>query len=359
MFGTYRTLLALAVVATHLLRIPSLGPHAVHGFFILSGYLMTTIMHRSYGYTLRGVGSFALNRSLRLYPTYWAVLAIILTTMMIWGGGQLRSFHSAIYFPASWSEWAQNLSLIFPAQIPMEMTPRLVPPAWALTVELFYYILIALGISRSRKTTLVWVAASLGYLLFTHIHNLGYDSRYVHMAAGSLPFSLGALIFHYQDVLGKRLQRLANFRFLSVLGAGFVLNSLVAAMAKHFLHSEALQTLCLYLNLPINFLCVAILMTKPKLPIAFKIDKRIGDFSYPVYLSHWYAGFLASMLLFGHPARGLSPEGLASFALASIICIGISLLTIRLVDHPVERMRSKVKAALWRDQAGPANATKS
>jgi peptidoglycan/LPS O-acetylase OafA/YrhL len=39
MFGTYRTLLALAVMASHLLKVPGIGGHAVHGFFILSGYL--------------------------------------------------------------------------------------------------------------------------------------------------------------------------------------------------------------------------------------------------------------------------------------------------------------------------------
>ena len=51
MFGTYRTLLALMIVALHLGGVPVIGGYAVFGFYILSGYLMTLIMQTSYGYS--------------------------------------------------------------------------------------------------------------------------------------------------------------------------------------------------------------------------------------------------------------------------------------------------------------------
>lgn len=348
MFGVYGTLLALAVVATHLLRVPSIGGHAVHGFFILSGYLMTTVMQRSYGYSLRGFGSFALNRFLRLFPTYWAILVIILCTGFWWGRDSLKSMNSAIYLPTTMVEWLQNLTLIFPANIPMLVTPRLAPPTWALTVELMYYLLIALGISRSRNLTIVWVCASICYTIYSHLTALGYDSRYTHLISGSLPFSIGALIFHYEGKFRELIRSFASFRSLLVLGCLFVVNSMAAAGGKHLWGSESIQTICLYLNLLINFFIVTILLTKPKMPIPFSIDKRIGDLSYPIYLSHWHASFLASMLVFGHTARGPTLEGIVSFVLALIICTVISIFTIRFVDHPVERLRSKVKTRLWR-----------
>ena len=58
MFGTYRTLLALMVVALHLGGYRVMGAYAVFGFYILSGYLMTLIMHVSYGYSTSGFGRY-------------------------------------------------------------------------------------------------------------------------------------------------------------------------------------------------------------------------------------------------------------------------------------------------------------
>ena len=52
MLGSFRFILALLVVTQHLLLIPSVGHFAVHGFFILSGFLMTLVMSDTYGYTL-------------------------------------------------------------------------------------------------------------------------------------------------------------------------------------------------------------------------------------------------------------------------------------------------------------------
>jgi peptidoglycan/LPS O-acetylase OafA/YrhL len=51
MFGFFRTLLALAVVVEHLGPAHYVGPYAVFGFYVLSGYLMTLIMHETYGHT--------------------------------------------------------------------------------------------------------------------------------------------------------------------------------------------------------------------------------------------------------------------------------------------------------------------
>jgi peptidoglycan/LPS O-acetylase OafA/YrhL len=43
MFGSYRTFLAVLVIANHIGGISEIGRYAVYGFFVLSGYLMTYI----------------------------------------------------------------------------------------------------------------------------------------------------------------------------------------------------------------------------------------------------------------------------------------------------------------------------
>ena len=88
MLGLVRTIFALMVMAYHLLfgRAP-LGFYPVFGFYIISGYLMTLIMHESYGYTWKGRYSFAVNRFLRLYPQYWTAAAISLFSLsFFWVG---------------------------------------------------------------------------------------------------------------------------------------------------------------------------------------------------------------------------------------------------------------------------------
>jgi peptidoglycan/LPS O-acetylase OafA/YrhL len=63
-----RYILATIVAETHLW---SLGPAwtghiAVFAFYTLSGYLMTRVLHERYGFSVRGIVAFLLNRVLRI-----------------------------------------------------------------------------------------------------------------------------------------------------------------------------------------------------------------------------------------------------------------------------------------------------
>lgn len=76
MFGILRTILAINVVLLHVFSVPTLGNYSVSFFFVLSGFLMTYIMHETYGFDLKGVKYFWLNRILRLYPIYLIIILI-------------------------------------------------------------------------------------------------------------------------------------------------------------------------------------------------------------------------------------------------------------------------------------------
>ena len=65
MFGVFRLILAFNVVAFHIAGIPTIGRYAVYSFFILSGFLMATIMHKTYGYDVQGLKKYALNVTVR------------------------------------------------------------------------------------------------------------------------------------------------------------------------------------------------------------------------------------------------------------------------------------------------------
>jgi hypothetical protein len=70
----------------------------------------------------------------------------------------------------------------------------LIVPAWALTVELFFYICIGLGASRNKLISAVWFLLSVSYTVYL-IMSGGFAERYQTLGAASLPFSTGAMIF--------------------------------------------------------------------------------------------------------------------------------------------------------------------
>jgi len=91
MLGIFRYILALMVTLSHLWTGLAgwSGVGAVFGFYVISGYLMTSVLNQSYGFTPQGLGRYALNRFLRIFPTYWFVLlfAVIVVATIPSGAG--------------------------------------------------------------------------------------------------------------------------------------------------------------------------------------------------------------------------------------------------------------------------------
>ena len=195
MFGVYRLLLALMVVVGHLYQPTAMGTYAVFGFYALSGFLMTAVLHERYGYTAAGRGRYALNRALRIYPAYW--LAAALSVLLIaWLGDEfVRRYHLAIFLPTTATEWAANGLLVFHPDVIPNTGPRLVPPTWRFTVELVYYALIGLGLSRTARRAAGWWAVSVAYTAYVYATNSDWGVRYYTIPAGSLPFATGACLY--------------------------------------------------------------------------------------------------------------------------------------------------------------------
>jgi len=193
MFGIFRTALAIFVVLGHLGTAPYLGTYAVFGFYTLSGYLMTRIMQKTYGYTPKGLLKYFTNRFLRIYPIYWVSILLSFFLIYLTSEELTKSINTYLYLPASINDFLTNIFITFTP----ESEPRLTPPAWALTIELFFYILIAFGISRNIKITALWFLASLSYTIYLIYGNASFSYRYFTIPAASLPFSIGSIIFLY------------------------------------------------------------------------------------------------------------------------------------------------------------------
>ena len=282
MFGTLRTLLAFFVVLLHIFNIPTLGNYAVHFFYLLSGFLMTLIMNKKYGFNLRGFKMFWISRILRLFPAYWLIL--ITTVFVISGLPEDYQLHKHMYLPSEIKGWVYNLTMIFPNIIPHRIEPRLIPPAWALTCELFFYLSISLGISKNYRRTLVWVLLSVSIAALSLKLNQSITYRYAAISAASLPFSLGALLYYVVDRIPSQRTAIFGSTISVVL---FVCNGLVNNL--HLFPSS--QTVHLYVNILISFMAVYYFY-HIKINKLYKIDKFIGLYSYIIYIIHYLAAVL-------------------------------------------------------------------
>jgi len=70
------------VAQTHPWGVAWTGTIAVFAFYTLSGYLITRVLNERYGFSTRGTVIFLLNRVLRLWPAYLAILGLTLIALL-------------------------------------------------------------------------------------------------------------------------------------------------------------------------------------------------------------------------------------------------------------------------------------
>ncbi len=322
-----------------------LGIYAVFAFYMISGFLMTAVMHESYGFSKQGRLNFVFARFLRLYPSYWVIAITSLLIIVFVGGDLAGRYHHAMFVPADLSSIGQNIAMIFLAWRPISVTPNLVPPVWAITVELFFYACICLGLSKTYKRTLVWFLASVTYVLYSFYAELPWQDRYYPIAAASLPFSIGSMIYFF-----SKKQDLANLvgGLKSFSTACFAILLLNCALWIYLSRSDlgALEEVGFYLN---TFLCammtLGIACNNSVHPFGKSLDYQIGQYSYPIYLLHMPMGLIVYFFS-GAKHTFYSQIGLRDFSVALILVLVASYLLLRFVDSPIQRYRAglRVKA---------------
>lgn len=333
------------VMTNHLLypALP-LGTYAVYGFYIISGYLMTLIMHESYSYTWVGRCSFAVNRFLRLYPQYWLAAFFSIILISIIGAEVVASYHSSMVVPATYPESFYNILMIFPSWNPSDVNPRLVPPAWALTVEVFFYVLICLGLSKTFFRVKIWLVLSICYVLFTFIAGLSWEDRYYPVAAAALPFSIGSAIYFLSKKKNMH-EVFLKYRITSIVLFSLVLINSIIWIVLPRLGIGGLVEAGFYINILIcAALVYSIVSGSEIVSISRPVDKFIGDFSFPIYLLHWQSGLFVSYFIFGEAFHEFSIRGFASFIVSLFFVTILSYVFILLVDKPIQHIRAKIKA---------------
>jgi peptidoglycan/LPS O-acetylase OafA/YrhL len=351
--GFLRTLLALSVVldhlgggnADHLVG----GRLAVQLFYVISGFLISYVLTATDHYQ-GAVGKFYANRFLRLFPIYLAVAAMTLLAHVLSGGAFFR-IYDALPFSAELflvlsnlfimgQDWLmffgiEHSSLVFTGNFAHSDVPLykglLVPQAWTLGVEMSFY-LVAPFVLGSPRRLLALLAASLalrGVLIATGI-GLGDPWTYRFFPTELALFLIGSL--SHQVLLPRFKAWTQKVKRLPELGTAM----LFAYCLLHF-------------SIGINPTMrdgLAVLLFAALLPLAFlfqsrhRLDKAIGELSYPIYICHALVIMFFSWLLDEINVH----QPMLFSALVITGCIGFSALLNGLIADPVERLRNRLRA---------------
>ncbi len=346
--GVLRLLLALSVVIDHqsegALRFGPGGELSVQCFYLISGYYISMVLDRTY----HSNALFWANRGLRLLPSYWTVAALSLILLPPYPADSWAKFLSLPMIDRSYvafsnvfllgQDWLLflgfrngHLSLVryfLDSDFPLYKL-LVVPPAWSLGVELSFY-LVAPFILR-KGWTVVWscLAFSVGLRVVLAMFGLKDDpwsyrffpNELATFLAGSIAYRLYRI---YQTGLNKRL-RLSN----AITGAVWVFIACVGPLGLGGPYQRLLSLLVVGSTLP--FLAVA---TRSN-----RLDRFLGDLSYPIYICHW----LVMRLVNGYMKL---PRLTAKVALTVVVVLVVAVLLEFCIDRPVEKLRS-----LLRDRA--------
>jgi len=358
--GLLRFFLALAVLSDHTKGLPFISPVTntipVQAFFLISGFYMSLILHEKYVGTSGSYRLFISNRMLRLFPVYWIIATLIVCYSLFQvsrGGnpGQLTYFfqHGDELGIGSWIYIVLSNLLIVGQDIIMflGLTPNgglefvsdfrqtepqlwsflIIPPAWSIAIEIMFY-LVAPFILRQRLRIII-LLIGISCALRIAAANIGLDHD---------PWTYRFFPFELALFLGGRV----SYDIYKKLEHFSIPKPLLLVVGGLFL----VWTTCfevLDLKQQVASAVIYLLVLIPLVPILFslskhsKIDRFIGELSYPIYLSHLFIYYsLKSYFL---------PEDLHFGVTTAILSIALSSLIIIFVSDPLDRFRqARLKA---------------
>lgn len=323
--GLFRFVLATSVVMFHLWTpvAPDAGRHAVVGFFLISGFLITKITRE--GYRGRPV-AFVTNRFLRIYPQY--AMAVLVCIVMVEAfpavaaGGYLNSI-----MPSTLDGWLSQLTIST-----LGTWQTLLPPLWSLNTELYFYVFIGLLTHDSLKLTLACFGIGLVIAALSLFKLIGF-TFYASAQSDAFMFFAGSLAYFWAG-------RFTMPRLLFV--PALVSYAVTMYVVPHFIpiaaYAGPVPHACLLISAACTFVILVVLQQWPVRRSRWTaVSAYLGRLSYPVFLLHWSVA-MPFAALFGSSKT-------AVFLAAYPAVLAASALMLRLVDSPVEGLRNAVRRA--------------
>ena len=345
--GFLRLLLALSVVSAHLIDDPLFylvgGTVAVKTFYIISGFYMAMIIN-SYKNNI----SFFKSRYLRLFPVYFACVLIAFYL------GDGATAHNQKLFNNDQVPLATHLFLLFTnififfQDLVMfisvkegeffftsdfqSSTPPLyhflfIPQAWTLGIELSFYMLAPLMIKKKNIKLiifLIFISLTLRFLLILFDFK-GDPWTYRFFPSELALFLLGSLSYYIFSDLNIKISKVKIYLIYTLIVIFTFSYSFISLPGRSIV----------YFFLVASTLWFIFQLTKNS-----KIDRFIGELSYPVYCSHLFINsYIFNKINFFNNS---DISFLTSFLKIFIVII-ISAIIYSLIQIPVDRYRKIYK----------------
>jgi peptidoglycan/LPS O-acetylase OafA/YrhL len=328
-----------------------LGNIMVMSFFVLSGFVITEAVTTFYW---RRPWSFLANRLVRLAPPYWAALLLsLIAHFAIFSSGLLKLPDYSVA-PAEMFDpvnLAANVFAIFPRPGFLNIVPEngfygFVRFYWAIYIEFAFYlaafslvfvIALAEGLrKRARSLAIVGVAGALA------LHAIHEYVRPVHWEFAYAPyFVAGACIFawsKHRDYLALT-GLIAAYAFIFVHFARYAQGKM--PLSENWIVGIAQPhvaiALILMLAMPLVTFWLASLNSNHRMR---DWDRRLGDFSYPIYLNHYVV-----LIVF----NSLAPNRSFFWQVSALISsIAVSWALMLMVERPMVKIRNRLRGQALR-----------
>ncbi|EJO29474.1 acyltransferase [Achromobacter marplatensis] len=325
------------------------GRLAVQLFYVISGFLISYVLTATDNYQ-GATGKFYANRFLRLFPIYLAVAALTLTAHVMSGGAFFR-IYDALPFSAELflvlanifilgQDWLmffgiEHSALVFTGSFAHSEVPLyqglLVPQAWTLGVEMSFY-LVAPFVLHSPRRLIALLAASLALRAVLVATGIGMTDPWTYrfFPTELALFLVGSL--SHQVLLPRCKAWTRRIHRLPELGTAVLCVYCLLHFSIGLNHNvrDALAVLLFAALLPLAFLFQS----------RHRLDKAIGELSYPIYICHSLVIMFFSWLL--NEVEVHQPMLFAALVITG--CIGFSALLNGLIADPVERLRSRLRS---------------
>lgn len=306
-----RALAVLSVVVFHFS--PQYAPGGFAGvdvFFVISGFLMTSIIFRGIEHGDFSIVKFITSRAKRIIPALMAVIFVMLIIGFLFiepKSYQLLGKHSAS-------------SLLFISNIIYSMesgyfdvnsSSKLLLHTWSLSVEWQFYILYPIIVYIVAKKTNIKIAkiaviliAAISLASCVYMSNISKVNSYFMIYTRAWEMAAGGIAFFYKINAEK-----SHKKYFELLG-------IILIILSFFLFSSTTPWPSYNAMLPVlgTFICISV--NNEKSLLSCYALQKIGLLSYSIYLIHWPVMALLDSLA---PGNGILTKILITVVLSVIL----------------------------------------